>query len=442
MSVSDETTTVSDGIILSDAAAAKVKALLEQEGREDLALRVAVQPGGCSGLRYQLFFDERSLDSDVVKDFGGVKVVTDRMSAPYLGGASIDFVDTIEKQGFTIDNERDGFLRLRRLVQLNGTAKGRSTSRGDGPALPAPRGSSGARERREQPRAPAREPDRSPSRRGAPPPLQGRGEQRDQLRTRREPDRSPPAAHFSTHRAGSSRRQAPQPRPASRPSAHPAGVQASPAACRTSPARCRRSPSSEVSVTFTDTSFASPRPTPSTSPHTPPVKCSVSVFRRRPYPSTRVPGAGRVARRRRARPRAQAVGGSPLGDELVGATRNRVDRRMRHRGHGRCAGGLHLRAATPVRAPARPRRNAAAGEPEGRLLDRDRGRRGRPRRRRRCTRLLLVQRHRALHPPTGADVPAAAPFIGRACSLRPDRPGACRRFTRRLRQLPALPPVT
>ncbi|MCF3965541.1 HesB/IscA family protein [Streptomyces fuscigenes] len=104
MSVSDETTTVSDGILLSDAAASKVKTLLEQEGRDDLALRVAVQPGGCSGLRYQLFFDERSLDGDVVKEFGGVKVVTDRMSAPYLGGASIDFVDTIEKQGFTIDN--------------------------------------------------------------------------------------------------------------------------------------------------------------------------------------------------------------------------------------------------------------------------------------------------------------------------------------------------
>jgi len=92
------------GVVLSDPAAEKVKALLAQEGRDDLALRVAVQPGGCSGLRYQLFFDERSLDGDVVKDFDGVKVVTDRMSAPYLGGASIDFVDTIEKQGFTIDN--------------------------------------------------------------------------------------------------------------------------------------------------------------------------------------------------------------------------------------------------------------------------------------------------------------------------------------------------
>ncbi|QDP98929.1 iron-sulfur cluster insertion protein ErpA [Microlunatus elymi] len=95
---------IADGIVLTEEAAAKVKALLDSEGRDDLALRVAVQPGGCSGLRYQLFFDERSLDGDVVKTYGGVNVVTDRMSAPYLMGATIDFVDSIEKQGFTIDN--------------------------------------------------------------------------------------------------------------------------------------------------------------------------------------------------------------------------------------------------------------------------------------------------------------------------------------------------
>ena len=89
---------------LTVVAAEKVKSLLEAEGRDDLQLRVAVQPGGCSGLRYQLFFDERSLDGDVVTDFGGVGVVVDRMSSPYLVGATIDFVDTIEKQGFTIDN--------------------------------------------------------------------------------------------------------------------------------------------------------------------------------------------------------------------------------------------------------------------------------------------------------------------------------------------------
>lgn len=91
-------------IVLTDVAAEKVKALLDQEGRDDLRLRVAVQPGGCSGLRYQLFFDERSLDGDIVSDFGGVEVVVDRMSAPYLTGAKIDFADRIDAQGFTIDN--------------------------------------------------------------------------------------------------------------------------------------------------------------------------------------------------------------------------------------------------------------------------------------------------------------------------------------------------
>ena len=89
---------------LTDGAAVKVRALLDQEGRDDLRLRIAVQPGGCSGMQYQLFFDERSLDGDVELDVQGVPVVVDRMSAPYLGGATIDFTDTIEQQGFTIDN--------------------------------------------------------------------------------------------------------------------------------------------------------------------------------------------------------------------------------------------------------------------------------------------------------------------------------------------------
>ncbi len=105
-----ETTTEAPatGVQLTDQAAVKVKSLLQQEGRDDLALRIAVQPGGCSGLRYQLFFDERSLDGDQAQDFGGVKLVVDRMSQPYLSGARIDFVDTIEKQGFTIDNPNAG----------------------------------------------------------------------------------------------------------------------------------------------------------------------------------------------------------------------------------------------------------------------------------------------------------------------------------------------
>ncbi len=114
--MSTETTTTTatadeartDQVNLTGAAALKVRALLEQEGRDDLALRVAVQPGGCSGLRYQLYFDDRSIDGDTRIDFDGVGVVVDRMSTPYLGGATIDFVDTIEKQGFTIDNPNAG----------------------------------------------------------------------------------------------------------------------------------------------------------------------------------------------------------------------------------------------------------------------------------------------------------------------------------------------
>lgn len=103
-----ETQTVPQGVVLTDVAVSKVRSLLEAEGRTDLSLRIAVQPGGCSGLRYQLYFDDRELEGDIATEYGDVKVVTDKMSAPYLGGASIDFVDTIEKQGFTIDNPNAG----------------------------------------------------------------------------------------------------------------------------------------------------------------------------------------------------------------------------------------------------------------------------------------------------------------------------------------------
>ena len=91
-------------VILTDVAATKVKSLLAQEGRDDLRLRIAVQPGGCSGLIYQLYFDDRVLDGDAIRDFDGVEVIVDCMSVPYLAGATIDFADTIERQGFTIDN--------------------------------------------------------------------------------------------------------------------------------------------------------------------------------------------------------------------------------------------------------------------------------------------------------------------------------------------------
>ena len=92
------------GVTLTDAAAAKAAGLLRAEGRDDLALRIEVQPGGCAGLRYRLAFDDEQLEGDLVDHYDGVDLVVDRMSAPYLGGAVIDYADTIEQQGFTIDN--------------------------------------------------------------------------------------------------------------------------------------------------------------------------------------------------------------------------------------------------------------------------------------------------------------------------------------------------
>lgn len=91
-------------VALSQTAAGKVKELLEQEGRADIALRVAVQPGGCSGLRYAMYLDDQVSDGDITAEQHGVKVVVDRMSVPYLGEAKIDFVDNLEASGFTIDN--------------------------------------------------------------------------------------------------------------------------------------------------------------------------------------------------------------------------------------------------------------------------------------------------------------------------------------------------
>ena len=99
-----DTSVRTTGVTLTEAAAAKAATLLAAEDRDDLALRIAVQPGGCSGLRYQLMFDDRQLDGDLKDIYQGVTLVVARMSAPYLGGATIDFMDTIEAQGFTIDN--------------------------------------------------------------------------------------------------------------------------------------------------------------------------------------------------------------------------------------------------------------------------------------------------------------------------------------------------
>ena len=89
---------------LTESAAGKVKELLQEEGRNDIALRVAVQPGGCSGLRYAMYLDDQVSEKDQTEEQFGVRLVIDRMSVPYLSQATIDYVDSLDATGFTIDN--------------------------------------------------------------------------------------------------------------------------------------------------------------------------------------------------------------------------------------------------------------------------------------------------------------------------------------------------
>lgn len=91
-------------IRLTEHAAGEVQKLIAEEGRPDIALRIAVQPGGCSGLRYAMYLDDQISEKDQADEQFGVKVVIDKMSAPYLSQATIDWVDTLEASGFTIDN--------------------------------------------------------------------------------------------------------------------------------------------------------------------------------------------------------------------------------------------------------------------------------------------------------------------------------------------------
>ena len=98
------TTTQSAPISLTDAATAKVAELLEQEGNAELALRVAVRPGGCSGFSYEMFFDTDVAGDDVQTAFGSVKVVVDPTSASLLTGATLDFKDGLQGAGFSINN--------------------------------------------------------------------------------------------------------------------------------------------------------------------------------------------------------------------------------------------------------------------------------------------------------------------------------------------------
>ena len=91
-------------INLTDKAAAKVSELVKQEGNPELALRVAVRPGGCSGYSYEMFFDSEFADDDLISQYGDVKVVVDPSSAPLIMGATLDFKDGLQGAGFSINN--------------------------------------------------------------------------------------------------------------------------------------------------------------------------------------------------------------------------------------------------------------------------------------------------------------------------------------------------
>jgi iron-sulfur cluster assembly accessory protein len=93
-----------DPITLSDEAAAKVTDLLAQEGNDDLALRVAVRPGGCSGYSYEMFFDSEMASDDIIREFGTVKVVVDAASAELLTGSTLEYSDGLQGAGFHISN--------------------------------------------------------------------------------------------------------------------------------------------------------------------------------------------------------------------------------------------------------------------------------------------------------------------------------------------------
>ena len=91
-------------VTLTDAAASKVSELLAQEDVPDLALRVAVRPGGCSGFSYEMYFDSEVADDDVVRDFGAVRVVVDPTSADLLKGSTLDYTDGLQGAGFHVTN--------------------------------------------------------------------------------------------------------------------------------------------------------------------------------------------------------------------------------------------------------------------------------------------------------------------------------------------------
>ena len=108
--MSETTETATRGVELSDVAAAQIRVVLEGDPRRGLRLRVGAQPGGCSGVSYQLFLDDHVLEGDVLSEFGGVGVVVDPLSARFLDGVTIDYSEVVGQEGFIINSPHVGGL--------------------------------------------------------------------------------------------------------------------------------------------------------------------------------------------------------------------------------------------------------------------------------------------------------------------------------------------
>jgi iron-sulfur cluster insertion protein len=93
-----------DPLVFTEAAAVKVKTLIDEEGNPELKLRVFVQGGGCSGFQYGFTFDEETAEDDTVLQKGGVTLLVDAMSLQYLMGAEIDYKDDLDGAQFVIKN--------------------------------------------------------------------------------------------------------------------------------------------------------------------------------------------------------------------------------------------------------------------------------------------------------------------------------------------------
>jgi iron-sulfur cluster assembly accessory protein len=89
---------------VTDKAAAKIGELIAEEGDDNLALRMAVRPGGCSGFSYEMYFDSEIEDADLVEEYAGIKVVVDPQSAEMVKGSTLDYKDGLMGAGFAIEN--------------------------------------------------------------------------------------------------------------------------------------------------------------------------------------------------------------------------------------------------------------------------------------------------------------------------------------------------